>query len=107
MAVSLDDFTIVSDGFILCRDSGGPGSGGVFWTDDRDGRMTADNLRFFTVVKLPWNAEEHDWNGFKLRLGDEVVSVATGTDLSFPGEESAFKLFDLKYITAKREPKDG
>ena len=59
--------------------------------------MSSDNLHLFEVVKLP--EKELDENYLDVSVGDRIISISTGTDLRIDGTD--YKLFDLKYITAK------
>ena len=96
----LDEMKIIGD-FVLCKDvtlDAERGSKGLVLVNPEDNRMSSDNLHLFEVVKLP----EHgvDENKYvPLRIGDRIISISTGNDLRIDGED--YKLFELKYITAK------
>ena len=92
----LDEMKIIGD-FVLCKDVTAEVKGGLFLATPEDDRMSSDNLHLFEVVKLP--EKELDENYLDVSVGDRIISISTGTDLRIDGTD--YKLFDLKYITAK------
>jgi len=98
---SISSFRVIGN-FALCKDVGGI-EPSRFWVDSSNTDMTTDNLRFYEIVKLPDNKQTFDFNGFLLSVGDVVISIATGTDVRFEDDPQQYKLFDLEYITAKKE----
>lgn len=95
----LDEMKIIGD-FILCKDVTEEFNAGskLFIATPEDNRMSSDNLHIFEVVKIPEKGIDIN-TYFDLAPGDRIISISTGTDLRIDGKD--YKLFDLKYITAK------
>ena len=97
----LDDMKILGD-FVLCKDVTEEVNGNrkMFLVNPTDNRMSSDNLHIFEVVKVP--EEKPDERKYlPVSVGDRVISISTGTDIRIKDVE--YKLFELKYITAKLE----
>ena len=96
----LDEFKIIGD-FVLAKDvtlETERGKGGLFFVSPEDDRMSSDNLHLFEVVKLPEHGIDEE-RYVPVEIGDRIISISTGSDLRI--DDRDYKLFELKYITAK------
>ena len=94
-----DEMKIIGD-FILCKDVTEEVNGGkhLFLATPEDNRMSSDNLHIFQVVKVPEKVTDQS-KYLPLEVGDRIISISTGNDLRIDGKD--YKMFELKYITAK------